>query len=246
MFIVYRKDIKLDNDNPMVLYGYGGFNNNETPYFSRTRTMFLNDGGVVATANLRGGGEYGEEWHRAGMLENKQNTFDDFIAAAEWLIDNKYTSSDKLLIQGGSNGGLLTGAVMVQRPDLMKAVISSRPLLDMLRYHKFLIGGLWVPEYGSADNPEQFEYIYKYSPYHNVEMGTAYPAVLFPSADHDTRVDPSHVRKMTALLQAANSSDNPILMRVQRKTGHGQGTPIRMVIEELIDEFCFIYWQLGM
>ncbi len=245
MFLVHKKDIELDGNNPAIVYGYGGFNSSEVPYFSRTMTMFYDAGGVYAYTQLRGGGEYGEEWHRQGMLENKQNTFDDFIAACEWLIENNYTNSEKLCIMGGSNGGLLVGAVMVQRPDLMKAVVSSRPLLDMLRYHKFLIGELWIPEYGSADIPEQFEFIYEYSPYHNIEKGTAYPAVLFESADHDTRVDPLHARKMTAALQAATSSGNPVLLRVQRQTGHGQGAPKRIIIEELLDEYCFIFRQLG-
>ncbi len=246
MFLVHRKDIKLDGNNPTIVYGYGGFASNETPSFSRTRTMFLSRGGVYADAQLRGGGEYGEEWHRAGMLENKQNVFDDFIAACEWLINNKYTNPQKLAIEGGSNGGLLVGAVMVQRPDLMKAVECWRPLLDMLRYQKFLIGELWVPEYGSADNPDQFKYLYAYSPYQHVKKGVAYPAVLFESADHDTRVDPLHARKMTAAMQAATSSDNPILFRLQRQTGHGQNVPKSITIEELVDEWSFIFQQLGM
>jgi prolyl oligopeptidase len=246
MFLVHRKDIKLDGSNPTIVYGYGGFASNETPSFSRTRTMFLKRGGVYADAQLRGGGEYGEAWHRAGMLENKQNVFDDFIAACEWLINNKYTNPEKLAIEGGSNGGLLVGAVMVQRPDLMKAVECWRPLLDMLRYQKFLIGELWVPEYGSADNPEQFRYLYAYSPYQHVKKGVAYPAVLFESADHDTRVDPLHARKMAAAMQAATSSDNPILFRVQRSTGHGQNVPKSITIEELVDEWSFIFQQLGM
>jgi prolyl oligopeptidase len=246
MFLVHRKNIKLDGNNPTIVYGYGGFASNEVPSFSRTRTMFLKRGGVYADTQLRGGSEYGEQWHRAGMLENKQNVFDDFIAACEWLIDNKYTNPDKLAIEGGSNGGLLVGAVMVQRPDLMKAVECWRPLLDMLRYHKFLIGELWIPEYGSADNPEQFKYLYAYSPYHHVKKGVAYPAVLFESADHDTRVDPLHARKMTAAMQAATSSDNPILFRVQRRTGHGQNVPKSITINELVDEWSFIFQQLGM
>jgi len=246
MFLTHRKDIKLDGGNPTLVYGYGGFNVNQKPYFSRTMTLFLNKGGVYASTQLRGGGEYGEEWHRAGMLENKQNSFDDMIAACEWLIENEYTSSDKLIIEGGSNGGLLVGAVAVQRPDLMKAVVCGRPLLDMLRYHKFLIGSLWIPEYGSADDPEQFKFIYDYSPYHHVIEGAAYPAILFESADHDTRVDPMHTRKMAAAMQAATSSDAPILLRIQKKTGHGQGAPKRIWMKELIDEWCFIYWQLGL
>lgn len=246
MFLTHRKDLKLDGNNPALVYGYGGFSGKQTPYFSRTRTMFLSKGGILADTQLRGGGEYGEEWHRDGMLDKKQNVFDDFIAACEWLIENKYTNPDRIVIEGGSNGGLLVGAVMVQRPDLMKAVVCGRPLLDMLRYHKFLIGELWVPEYGSAENPEQFSYLYAYSPYHNVRPGTAYPAILIESADHDTRCDPLHARKMIASLQSATSSDAPILLRVQKKTGHGMGAPRRIVIEELVDEWTFVFEQLGM
>ncbi len=246
MFLTHRKDIELDGNNPTLVYGYGGFNSNEKPYFSRTMTLFLNRGGVYAHTQLRGGGEYGEEWHRAGMLENKQNSFDDMIAACEWLIENKYTNSEKLIVEGGSNGGLLVGAVAVQRPDLVKAVVCGRPLLDMLRYHKFLIGSLWIPEYGSADDPEQFKFIYEYSPYHHIKKGVAYPAILFESADNDSRVDPMHTRKMAAAMQAATSSNAPILLRIQRRTGHGQGAPKRIWMEELIDEWCFIYWQLGL
>ncbi|PKK84034.1 MAG: S9 family peptidase [candidate division Zixibacteria bacterium HGW-Zixibacteria-1] len=246
MFLTHRKDIKLDGGNPTLVYGYGGFNSNEKPYFSRTMTLFLSKGGVYAHTQLRGGGEYGEEWHRAGMLENKQNSFDDMIAACEWLIANKYTSSQKLIIEGGSNGGLLVGAVLVQRPDLMKAVVCSRPLLDMLRYQKFLIGSLWVPEYGSADDSTQFEYLYEYSPYHHIKKDVSYPAVLLQSADNDTRVDPLHAYKMAAALQAATASNEPILLRIQRQTGHGQGAPQRIIIEELVDEWSFVYWQLGL
>jgi len=246
MFLTHRRDLVLDGNNPTLVYGYGGFNVNQTPYFSRTMTHFLDKGGVYAYTQIRGGGEYGEDWHRDGMLERKQNSFDDFIAAVEWLIENRYTNPEKVVIEGGSNGGLLVGAVLVQRPDLMKAVVCSRPLLDMVRYHKFLIGELWIPELGSPDQPEQFEYLYEYSPYHRVRPGVAYPAVLFESADHDTRVGPMHARKMTAALQAATTSDNPILLRVQRQTGHGQGAPRRIVLEELIDSWCFIFGQLGL
>jgi prolyl oligopeptidase len=246
MFLAYKKGLKLDGNNPTLLYGYGGFSVNETPSFSRTRMLWLERGGIYADAQIRGGAEYGEEWHRAGMLEKKQNTFDDFIAACEWLIDNKYTSHEKLVIEGGSNGGLLTGAVLVQRPDLMRAVISSRPLLDMLRYHKFLIGQLWIPEYGSADDAEQFKYLYDYSPYHHIKKGINYPAVLFESGDSDTRVDPCHVRKMAAALQAATSSGNPVIQRIERNTGHGQGEPVSKMIAEMLDEWCFVFWQLGL
>ena len=246
MFLVHKKGLNLDGNNPALVYGYGGFNVSEKPYFSRTLTIFLNKGGIYADAQLRGGGEYGEEWHRAGMLDKKQNVYDDFIAACEWLIKNKYTNPDRLVIEGGSNGGLLVGAMLVQRPDLMKAVVCGRPLLDMLRYQLFQFARAWIPEYGSAEDSAQFKYLYAYSPYHNVKKGVFYPAVLFESADHDTRVDPLHARKMTAALQAATGSKNPILLRTQRQTGHGQGAPRRIVIEETVDEWSFIYQQLGM
>jgi prolyl oligopeptidase len=246
MFLTHKKGLELNGDNPTLVYGYGGFAGNETPYFSRTMTMFLQRGGIFAHTQLRGGAEYGEEWHKAGMLDKKQNVFDDFIAAIEWLIENKYTNPNKIVIEGGSNGGLLVGAVMVQRPDLMNGVVCSRPLLDMLRYHRFLMAEYWILEYGSAEDPEQFKYLYAYSPYHNIKSGTAYPAVLFESADHDTRVDPLHARKMAAALQAATSSDAPILLRVQRKTGHGMGMPRRLIVEELTDSWSFIFWRTGL
>jgi len=200
----------------------------------------------LAIANLRGGGEYGEEWHQAGMLGKKQNVFDDFLGAAEWLIEHKYTNRDKLAIQGGSNGGLLMGAALTQRPDLFKAVVCQVPLLDMLRYHKFLIARLWIPEYGSADDAEQFKWLYAYSPYHHVKNGTAYPAVLIEAAESDGRVDPLHARKMAARLQAATSSDQPILLRLETKAGHGQGKPRAKVVEELTDVWSFLFSQLGM
>ena len=202
-----KKGLKLDGNNPTLLYGYGGFNVSLTPSFGASRFLFLEKGGLLAIANLRGGGEYGEEWHQAGMLGKKQNVFDDFLGAAEWLIEHKYTNRDKLAIQGGSNGGLLMGAALTQRPDLFRAVVCQVPLLDMLRYHKFLIARLWIPEYGSADNAEQFKWLYAYSPYHHVKDGTAYPAVLIEAAESDGRVDPLHARKMAARLQAATSSD---------------------------------------
>ncbi|MCK4656775.1 MAG: S9 family peptidase, partial [candidate division Zixibacteria bacterium] len=204
MFIIHGKGIKLDGSNPTILTGYGGFNSSQTPHFSRTRLFWLRNGGVLAIPHLRGGGEYGEEWHKAGMLANKQNVFDDFIAAAEYLIEKGYTNAEKLAIWGGSNGGLLVGAVETQRPDLFKAVVCGNPLLDMIRYQDFLIAKLWIAEYGSSDDPDQFEYIYAYSPYHHVEDGTRYPATLTLTSDSDARVDPFHARKMTARLQAAN------------------------------------------
>ncbi|GDX40088.1 prolyl endopeptidase [Armatimonadota bacterium] len=246
MFLIYKKGLLLDGNHPTLLYGYGGFNLSMTPSFSANIAMWAENGGVYAIANLRGGGEYGEAWHRAGMLEKKQNVFDDFIAAGEWLIANRYTNSKRLAIMGGSNGGLLVGAALTQRPDLFRAVICAVPLLDMVRFHKFLIARFWVPEYGSAENPEQFKYIHAYSPYHNVKKGTEYPATMFVTGDADTRVAPLHARKMAALLQWANGSDKPILLHYDTKAGHSGGKPINKVIEDAADEQGFLYWQLGM
>jgi prolyl oligopeptidase len=245
MFLTHRKGLQLDGENPVMLTGYGGFRNVSLPYFSSFAALWLKMGGVYAVVNLRGGGEFGEEWHRAGMLEQKQNTFDDFIAAAEWLIDNGYTRPGKLAIRGGSNGGLLVGAVLVQRPDLFGAVVCTYPLLDMVRFHKFLVAKWWVPEYGSADDPEQFEFIYDYSPYHNVVAGTLYPATLFVTGDADTRVAPLHARKMTALLQDANSSDDPILIHYNTAAGHSGGRPISDILEDMLVQVRFLVWQLG-
>jgi prolyl oligopeptidase len=196
--------------------------------------------------NLRGGGEFGEKWHEAGMLEKKQNVFDDFIGAAEWLIKNKYTSPQKLAIAGGSNGGLLVGAAMTQRPDLYQAVVCSYPLLDMIRYDKFLVAKFWVPEYGSAEKEDQFKYLMAYSPYQNVKQGAKYPAVLFITGDSDTRVAPLHARKMAALMQAMSGSDKPILLHYDTKAGHSGGTPVSKQIEDLTDTLSFLFWQLGM
>jgi len=246
MFVVHKDDIKFDGSNPVYLTGYGGFSSNETPYFSSSRFIWLENGGVYASPNLRGGAEYGEKWHRGGMLENKQNTFDDFIAAAEWLIDNGYTSPEKLAISGGSNGGLLVGAVAVQRPELFKAVFCSVPLLDMLRYHQFLMARYWVSEYGSSEDPEQFKYIHAYSPYHNVKKGVSYPSIMFTASETDSRVHPLHARKMTAAMQNATSSDAPILAYIDRKTGHGWGVPTNIRIDKLADRYAFLFWQLGM
>lgn len=246
MFIVHSKDIKLDGSNPTLLTGYGGFNISLTPYFSATAVLWVENGGVFAMPNLRGGGEFGEEWHRAGMLENKQNVFDDFIAAAEWLIENNYTNPSKLAISGGSNGGLLVGAALTQRPDLFQAAVCAYPLLDMIRYHKFLVAKFWVSEYGSAEAPDQFKYLYAYSPYHNVKEGTEYPAVLFITGDADTRVAPLHARKMTALLQSATASDRPVLLLYDTKSGHSGGRPLSKQIEDETDEMSFLFWQLGM
>jgi prolyl oligopeptidase len=245
MFLAHKKGIEKDGRNPTVLYGYGGFNIALTPTFNPARFLFLEQGGVLAIANLRGGSEYGEEWHQAGMLGKKQNVFDDFLAAAEYLLAQKWTNRDRLAIMGGSNGGLLVGAALTQRPELFKAVVCQVPLLDMVRYHKFLIARLWIPEYGSADDPEQFKWLYAYSPYHRVSDGANYPAVLLATAESDTRVDALHARKMAAQLQNASASTQPILLRLETKAGHGAGKPRAKVIEELTDVWSFLFWQLG-
>ncbi len=245
MFIVNRKGLKLDGNNPTLLYGYGGFDISLTPAFSRGLYVWLDRGGVYALANIRGGGEYGRTWHEAGRLEKKQNVYDDFIAAGEWLIANKYTSPQKLAIQGGSNGGLLMGAMLTQRPDLYKAVVCQVPLLDMLRYEKFKIARLWIPEYGSASDPKQFKWLYAYSPYQHVKERTKYPATLITTGVQDSRVDPMHAFKMTALLQKANSGPNPILLRIEPKAGHGAGKPVSKILNEQTDIWAFLMWQLG-
>jgi prolyl oligopeptidase len=246
MFLAHAKSLKLDGKNPVLLTGYGGFNLSQTPGFSAFAAGWMANGGVFAVANMRGGGEFGEAWHHAGMLENKQNVFDDFIAAAEWLIQNKYTSPERLAIRGGSNGGLLVGAALTQRPDLFAAVICSYPLLDMVRYQNFLVAKYWVPEYGSSDDAAQFKYIYAYSPYHHVKAGTKYPSVLFISGDSDTRVAPLHARKMTALMQAATTgSDHPILLHYDTTAGHSGGTPAGKQIENTTDELNYLFWRLG-
>jgi prolyl oligopeptidase len=249
MFVVYKKGLKKDGHNPALLTGYGGFNVSMLPSFSRTAYLWMEHGGVYAVANLRGGAEFGEDWHRAGMLGNKQNVFDDMIAAAEHLISEKYTDTDHLAIQGGSNGGLLMGAMITQRPDLFRAVVCQVPLLDMLRYQYFQIAKLWIPEYGSSDNPEQFKWLYAYSPYQHVKKGVEYPAVLFMTADTDTRVDPMHAKKMAAEMQdeARNGSSKtrPILLRIESKAGHGAGKPVVKQIEEYTDVYSFLFWQLG-
>ena len=245
MFVVHRPDVALDGSNPTLLTGYGGFNNSLTPAFSALATTWLESGGVFALANMRGGGEFGEAWHQDGMLANKQNVFDDFIAAAEHLIEAGYTSSQHLAIRGGSNGGLLVGAVSNQRPDLFGAVVCTYPLLDMVRYHQFLVASFWVPEYGSSEDPEQFAYIHAYSPYHNVIDGGDYPATLYLSGDGDTRVAPLHARKMAALMQAKNGSDNPILLRYHTQAGHSGGQPVSQQIDEMVDTVSFLLWQVG-
>ncbi len=240
MFISHKKGLKLDGQNPTILYGYGGFNISLTPSFSPSTIVWMELGGVYAVPNLRGGGEYGEEWHQAGMKLNKQNVFDDFIAAAEWLIAQEYTASAKLAISGGSNGGLLVGACMTQRPELFAAALPAVGVLDMLRFHQFTIGWAWCSEYGSAENAAEFEALYAYSPLHNLKPGTAYPATLITTADHDDRVVPAHSFKFAAALQAAHAGDQPVLIRIETKAGHGAGKPTTKVIEELADRFAFL------
>jgi prolyl oligopeptidase len=248
MFVVSKKGVVKNGCNPTLLSGYGGFNVGRTPFFNRNAMLLLlEQGGVYVDVQLRGGNEFGEDWHRNGMLDKKQNVFDDFIAAAEHLIAEKYTDAEHLAIQGGSNGGLLVGAAFTQRPDLFRAVVCQVPLLDMLRYQSFQIAKLWIPEYGSSDDPQQFEYLHAYSPYHHVKAGTVYPAVLFMTAESDTRVDPMHAVKMAALLQAeaANGPERPILLRVDAKAGHGVGKPITKLVDDAVDVWSFLFWQLG-
>ena len=249
MFVVNKKGIEKNGKNPTLLTGYGGFNISLKPTFNRSMYLWMEHGGIYAVANLRGGSEFGEDWHRAGMLEKKQNVFDDFIAAGEYLIAQKYTDKDHLAIQGGSNGGLLMGAMITQRPDLFRAVVCAVPLLDMLRYQNFQIARLWIPEYGSAEDAKQFDWLYAYSPYHHVKPGQEYPAILFMTGDTDTRVDPMHAKKMAALMQAeaknGASHQKPILLRIETKAGHGQGKPVTKQIEENTDMYSFLFWQLG-
>jgi prolyl oligopeptidase len=246
MFITCRKDIKLDGNNPTLLYGYGGFNIPMTPGFSPATVVWLEMGGVYAVANLRGGGEYGKEWHEAGIKLKKQNVFNDFIAAAEFLISQKYTSPKRLAIQGGSNGGLLVGACMTQRPDLFAACIPQVGVLDMLRFASFTIGKAWESDYGSVENKDEFEAMLAYSPYQNAKPGTAYPATLITTGDHDDRVVPAHSFKFAAALQNAQAGDAPVLIRIETRGGHGAGKPTAMVIEERADILGFISWALGM
>jgi prolyl oligopeptidase len=246
MFLVHKSDFAKDGTNPTLLYGYGGFNVSITPGFAAWVGPFLERGGVYAVANLRGGGEYGEAWHRAGMLANKQNVFDDFAAAAEYLIREKVTSSEHLAISGRSNGGLLVAASVVQHPSLFKAAVCGVPLTDMIRYHLLQIARLWIPEYGSSENANEFARLYAYSPYHHVTNGTPYPATLIFSAESDTRVDPMHARKFAARLQAATSSKEPILLRIEGKAGHGAGKPIGKMIAQYTDELAFLFSELGL
>lgn len=240
MFITHKKGIKLDGNNPTYLYAYGGFNASMTPGFSVSLLVWMEMGGVYAMPNIRGGGEYGEEWHQAGMKEKKQNVFDDFIGAAEWLIANKYTKTEKLAIAGGSNGGLLVGACITQRPDLFGAALPAVGVMDMLRFHKFTIGWAWTSEYGSADNPEEFPALYAYSPLHNIKPDTAYPATLITTADHDDRVVPAHSFKFAAALQEAHTGNTPTLIRIETKAGHGAGKPTAKIIEEAADKWAFL------
>jgi len=247
LFITYKKGLKRNGKNPVYLYGYGGFNIAMSPHFSSNRIPFLEIGGIYAQACLRGGSEYGEEWHLAGTKMNKQNVFDDFISAGEWLIKNKYTSKDYLAIVGGSNGGLLVGACMTQRPDLFKVCIPEVGVMDMLRYHKFTIGWNWAPDYGtSADSKEMFEYLKGYSPLHNLRPGTHYPATLITTADHDDRVVPAHSFKFAATLQADNAGNTPTLIRIDTKAGHGSGKPLSKQLEEQADIYGFILYNMGL
>ena len=246
MMLTYKKGIKLDGSNPTLLYGYGGFNISLTPGFSTSNIVFLQQGGIYAVANLRGGGEYGEEWHMAGTKMNKQNVFDDFIAAAEYLITEKYTSSEKLAIHGGSNGGLLVGATMTQRPDLMAVALPAVGVLDMLRYHKFTAGAGWHTDYGTADDSkEMFDYLLGYSPVHNVKKGTSYPATMVTTGDHDDRVVPAHSFKFAAALQAGHEGNNPVLIRIATNAGHGAGKSTEQIIEEQADKWSFIMYNMG-
>ncbi|RKD92738.1 prolyl oligopeptidase family serine peptidase [Mangrovibacterium diazotrophicum] len=247
MFIVHKKGIELDGNNPTLLYGYGGFNISLTPSYSSTRMVLLENGGVLAIANLRGGGEYGEEWHKAGTKLQKQNVFDDCIAAAEYLVTTKYTNPDKLALMGGSNGGLLVGAVINQRPDLFKVALPAVGVLDMLRYQNFTIGWAWAGDYGRSDDSEEmFKYLYNYSPYHNIKANTNYPAILVTTADHDDRVVPAHSFKYAARMQELANSELPALIRIDTKAGHGAGKPTTKIIEEYTDVWSFTFYHLGM
>lgn len=246
MIITYKKGTPLDGTAPATLYGYGGFNISYTPWFSIPYAVWMNNGGVFAVANIRGGGEYGTKWHDAGTKFQKQNVFDDFIAAAEYLVDNHYTSKEKLAIKGGSNGGLLIGAVMTQRPDLMRVALPYVGVMDMLRYHKFTSGAGWAYDYGTSDDSkEMFEYLYKYSPVHNVKKGTCYPATLVFTGDHDDRVVPAHSFKFAAQLQSKQACKNPVLIRIETNAGHGAGTPVSKIIDQIADWQSFSLWNMG-
>jgi prolyl oligopeptidase len=246
MFVSSKKGLNLDGNNPTILYGYGGFAISLTPGFSPANLVWMEMGGVYAVPNLRGGNEYGEAWHLAGTKLQKQNVFDDFLAAAQYLIDNKYTSREKLAISGGSNGGLLVGAAMTQRPDLFAAAIPAVGVMDMLRFHKFTIGWAWTTDYGSADDADEFKALYAYSPYHNLKPGTHYPATLVTTADHDDRVVPAHSFKFAARLQACQAGDKPTLIRIETRAGHGAGKPTTKQIEYQVDVLAFLVKELGM
>ncbi len=244
MFIVQKKGLKLDGKNPAYLYAYGGFNVSTTPGFNVSNLILLENGGIYASANLRGGGEYGESWHKAGMFEKKQNVFDDFIAAAEYLIRERYTSKDKLAIAGASNGGLLVGACMTQRPDLFRVAFPAVGVMDMLRFHKYTVGWGWTVEYGSSDNPEQFKFLYAYSPLHNIKDGVSYPATLVTTADHDDRVVPAHSFKFIATLQEKHKGKNPVLIRIDTWSGHGASSTTK-AIEQVADKWSFFFYNIG-
>jgi prolyl oligopeptidase len=246
MFLVHRKGLRRDRARPTYLTGYGGFDISQTPYFSVANVVWMEMGGVLAIPNLRGGGEYGKEWHEAGKKQKKQNVFDDFIAAAEWLIAEDYTTPKRLAIAGGSNGGLLVGACMTQRPDLIGAALPAVGVLDMLRFHKFTIGWAWVSDYGSPDDANDFRAIYAYSPLHRLKPGTRYPATLVTTSDHDDRVVPAHSFKFAAALQAAQGGDAPTLIRIETRAGHGGGKPTAKMIEEISDRFAFLVRVLKM
>ena len=246
MFLAYRKGLKRDGANPTLLYAYGGFGASMVPFFSVTNLVWMEMGGVYAMPNLRGGGEYGEDWHLAGTKTRKQNVFDDFIASAEWLIANGYTSPQKLAISGGSNGGLLVGATLTQRPGLFAAALPAVGVMDMLRYHLFTIGWAWASDYGTVDDPEEFRALYAYSPLHNIRPGTRYPATMVTTGDHDDRVVPAHSFKFAAALQAAQAGNAPTLIRIDTKAGHGAGKPTEKIIEEIADKYAFLIRELGM
>jgi len=246
MFLLHRKDVRRDGTSPALLTGYGGFDASMRPHFSTTYFTWLEAGGMIAIPNLRGGGEYGRDWHEAGKREKKQNVFDDFLAAGEWLIREGYTEPERLAILGGSNGGLLVGAALTQRPELFRAVVCQVPLLDMVRYHKFGLANIWAEEYGNADDPAQFRYLYAYSPYHHVVDGRRYPAVLLTASENDARVNPLHARKMAARLQAADTGGGPILLQVHPVSGHGGGTTISTRIQQTADAWAFLMDALGM
>ncbi|WP_261177961.1 prolyl oligopeptidase family serine peptidase [Anaerobacillus sp. CMMVII] len=244
MFITHQKGLQLNGENPVLLYGYGGFNISLTPSFNPAILRWLEKGGIYAVANLRGGSEYGEEWHKAGMLENKQNVFDDFIAAGEWLVEKNYTNTSKLAIMGGSNGGLLVAACMVQRPDLFGSVICRVPVIDMLRYHKFTVGRYWIPEYGNAEKAEDFPFMYAYSPLHNIQEGQKYPPLLIATAESDDRVVPAHAKKFAATLLEKADKESLVLLRLEAKAGHGLGKPTSKLIDEWVDFYAFLEKEL--